>query len=43
MLTTEQLQTLKADIAADEAFAALPHNSDGAWEIAAALAAVSGR
>jgi len=42
MLTTEQLQTLKADIAADETFAGIPHNSDGAWEIAAAynLAAI---
>ena len=36
MLTTAQLTALKADIAADPAFADLPHNSDGAWAVAAA-------
>jgi hypothetical protein len=36
MLTTEQKALLATDIAADPVFAALPHNSDGAWEIAAA-------
>lgn len=35
MLTTGQLQALKADILADPVLAALPMNSDGAWEIAA--------
>jgi hypothetical protein len=35
-LTTEQLQALKADIAADHAFDAIPHNSDGAFAVAAA-------
>ena len=34
MLTTEQLQALKADIAADPAFEDVPHNSDGADLIA---------
>lgn len=36
MLTTTQLQALKADIAADPAFATLPHNSDGGFAVAAA-------
>lgn len=36
MLTTEQKAILAADIAADQAFANLPHNSDGAFAIAAA-------
>jgi len=36
MLTPEQLAALKADIAADPAFASVPHNSDGAYGIAAA-------
>ena len=36
MLTTAQLQTLKAAILADPILAAFPMNSDGAWEIAAA-------
>lgn len=36
MLTTEQRAVLAADIAADGAFTALPHNTDGAYEIAAA-------
>lgn len=35
-LTTQQLQALKADIAADPAFAGIPHNSDGAFSVAAA-------
>jgi hypothetical protein len=35
-LTSEQLATLAADIAADSAFDNLPHNSDGAWAIAEA-------
>ena len=34
MLTTEQLQALKADIAADPAFEEVVHNSDGAFFIA---------
>ena len=34
MLTPAQLATLKADILADPVLAALPANSDGAWEIA---------
>lgn len=34
MLTTEQQAALAADIAADPAFASLPHNSDGAYAIA---------
>jgi hypothetical protein len=36
MLTAQQLQTLEADILADPAFAAIPHNTDGAFAIAAA-------
>lgn len=36
MLTTQQQAILATDIAADPAFAALPHTSDGAYEIAAA-------
>ena len=36
MLTTTQLQTLKADIAADPILDALPKTSDGAFEIAIA-------
>lgn len=36
MLTTEQQATLAADIAADPVLMALPHNSDGAFSIAAA-------
>lgn len=36
MLTTAQLQTLKANIEADPALAAQPLNSDGAFAIAAA-------
>jgi hypothetical protein len=36
MLTVEQLAILKADILADPVLSALPMNSDGAWEIAAA-------
>jgi hypothetical protein len=36
MLTTAQLQTLKADILADPVLAAHPQNSDGAFAIAAA-------
>lgn len=35
-LTTEQKAALAADIALDPAFAELPHNTDGAWAIAAA-------
>lgn len=35
-LTPEQQQALAADVAADPAFAALPHNSDGAYAVAAA-------
>lgn len=35
-LTTAQLLTLKADIAADPVLSAFPNNSDGAFEIAAA-------
>src|SRR5688572_8791700 len=34
-LTTEQLQTLKADIAATPAISGQPNNSDGAFAIAA--------
>lgn len=34
MLTTAQQAVLAADIAADPAFASLPHNSDGAYAIA---------
>lgn len=37
MLTTAQLQTLKAAIDADGALAAQPNNSDGAFAIAAVL------
>lgn len=33
MLTSAQLILLKADIAADAAFDAVPHNSDGAWAV----------
>lgn len=36
MLTQSQMQTLKADIEADQSFASLPHNSDGAFAIAVA-------
>lgn len=36
MLTTQQLAALKTDILADNAFSGLPHNSDGAFAIAAA-------
>lgn len=36
MLTTEQAATLAADIANDPVLNALPHNTDGAFEIAAA-------
>lgn len=35
-LTAAQLTTLKNDIAADPAFASVPHNSDGAFLVAAA-------
>lgn len=35
-LTTQQLQTLKADILADPTLSAQPNNSDGAFAIAAA-------
>jgi hypothetical protein len=35
-LTTAQLQALKADIAADPAFSALPHNSDSGYAVARA-------
>ncbi len=35
-LTAAQLQALKADIAADPAFNAVPHNSDGGFAVAAA-------
>lgn len=35
-LTNDQLATLAADIAADPAFSGVPHNSDGAWLVAAA-------
>lgn len=35
-LTAEQKAVLAADVAADPAFANLPHNSDGAFEIARA-------
>ena len=35
-LTNAQLIVLRDDIAADPAFAGLPHNSDGAWAVAAA-------
>lgn len=35
-MTPEQLAALKADIAADPAFASTPHNSDGAFAVAAA-------
>jgi hypothetical protein len=35
-LTTAQLQTLKADIAADPVLSLVPQNSDGAFEVAAA-------
>lgn len=37
MLTTAQLQAIKAEIAADPVLAAKPMNSDGAYDIAAAL------
>lgn len=37
MLTTEQQATLAAAIVADPAFENVPHNSDGAFEIAAAF------
>jgi hypothetical protein len=36
-LTTQQLQTLKTAIAADPVLAAKPNNSDGAFDIAAAM------
>lgn len=36
MLTTQQLQMLKADIAADPVLSAYPNNSDGSYEIAKA-------
>lgn len=36
MLTTEQQAIFAADVAADPAFSSLPHNSDGAFAIAAA-------
>ena len=36
MLTIAQRQALKADIALDPAFASVPHNSDGAFDVAAA-------
>lgn len=36
MLTTQQLQMLKADIAADPVLSAFPNNSDGSVEIAKA-------
>ena len=36
MLTTAQAQALKADVEADPAFASVPHNSDGAFAVAAA-------
>lgn len=35
-LTNAQLLTLKTNIAADPAFASVPHNSDGAFEVAMA-------
>lgn len=35
-LTTTQLQTLKADIAADPVLSLVPQNGDGAFEVAAA-------
>ena len=35
-LTNEELVILRDDIASDPAFAGLPHNSDGAWAVAAA-------
>ena len=38
MLTDAQKTTLAADVAADPAFASLPHNSDGAYAIADAYA-----
>ena len=34
-MTPEQLSALKADIAADPAFASIPHTADGAYAIAA--------
>lgn len=37
MLTTEQKQALQTAVNADPAFAALPHNSDGAFAIASAF------
>jgi hypothetical protein len=36
MLTTAQALALKADVEADAAFASVPHNSDGAFTVAAA-------
>ena len=36
MLTTTQAQALQTDVNADPAFASVPHNSDGAFTIAAA-------
>ena len=40
MLTPAQQATLKTDILADQTFAALPHNSDGAYVIAEAYKVV---
>ena len=41
MLTTAQLQTLKADILADPAFASIPNNDDGNFAIAAVYNALA--